>query len=319
MEIIKVRKDQIIAGRKEKVKNWYLIQEGSVTQKFGFSEVKLGRNAIIGILERDRFVCDYIAGEDTTLAVLTCETPDDLRRIFSGNEKIRSIFLRAALEQRHQMLCLYAGLYDKTQQFHKFVESTYNEYKTLCNKFRIDENNFTKMEYFNPLEMQHRAEGWEVNNSISLVKKYLQEYLTLMEKDDSLTVGVIMEAAAQMRRVSLGIAEMEYYLSYNKDILISENENDIFDLFFDLSINAFAKKFEITQLKEMINSIVEFAEKMNIYNSKLITRRYSEYKNYDFSNGMPNVDEGLGNVERNKKEIDILSEDCLVHILLYAC
>lgn len=318
MEIVKVKKDQVIARKKEKVKQWYLIQEGSVIQKFGFSEVKLGRNAIIGILERDIFVCDYIAGEDTVLAALTCETQDDLRRIFSGNEKIRSIFLRAALEQRHQMLCLYASLYDRTQQFQRYVETIYDEYKTLSNKYRIDESNFTKMEYFKPLEMQHKAESWEVNNSISLVKKFLQEYLTLMEKDDSLTVGVIMEASAQMRRVTLGIAEMEYYLSYNKDVLIAESENDIFDLFFDLTINAYNKKFDISELNAKVGSIVEFAEKMNIYNSKLITRRYSEFNNYDFTIGIPDIDEDTGRVEKVRKEIDVVSEDCLVHILAYA-
>ena len=58
MELVKVQKDQVIASKKDKVKDWYLIQEGTVIQKFGFSEVKLGRNAIIGILESDRFLCD---------------------------------------------------------------------------------------------------------------------------------------------------------------------------------------------------------------------------------------------------------------------
>lgn len=319
MEIIRVKKEQVIAGKKEKVKDWYLIQEGSVIQKFGFSELKLGRNAIIGILERDRFLCDYIAAEDTVLAVLTCENSEDLRRIFSGNEKIRSIFLRAAIEQRHQMLCLYSDLNEKANQFHKFVETIYEEYKTFCNKYKIDEINFSKMDYFNTLEMQHKAENWEVNNSISLVQKYLQEYLLLMEKDDSLTVGVIMEAAAQMRRVTLGIGELETYLSYNRDILISEAENDIFSLFFDLAISTYMKKYDIEPISNKIEVITQFAEKMDIYNSRLLTRRLSEYKNYDFTGGsLDGAIEGNTTGEKVRKEIDITSEDCLVHILVYA-
>ena len=65
------------------------------------------------------------------------------------------------------------------------------------------------------------------------MNKYKQEYLQLMEKDDSLTVGVIMEAAAQMRRFSLGISEMQAYLQYNQDILLGDNYNTLFDLYFD--------------------------------------------------------------------------------------
>ena len=65
------------------------------------------------------------------------------------------------------------------------------------------------MEHFNPLEMKHKAAPWEIDNSISIAQKYMQEYLALMEKDESLTVAAIMEAAAQMRRFALGINEME--------------------------------------------------------------------------------------------------------------
>ena len=64
MEILKVQAGEAIARQKDKVNMWYLIQEGKVAQKFGFSEVILGKNAIIGILESDTFMCDYIVKED---------------------------------------------------------------------------------------------------------------------------------------------------------------------------------------------------------------------------------------------------------------
>ena len=53
MEIIKVQKGQMVAHKNEKVKYWYLVQEGTVLQKFEFSEVPLRKNSIIGIGERD--------------------------------------------------------------------------------------------------------------------------------------------------------------------------------------------------------------------------------------------------------------------------
>lgn len=43
MNAIKVQKGQRIAKRKDKVKGWYLIQEGSVIQKLGFAEISLER------------------------------------------------------------------------------------------------------------------------------------------------------------------------------------------------------------------------------------------------------------------------------------
>ncbi len=313
MEIIRAKREQIIAKKNDKVKYWYLIQEGSVLQRFGFSEIKLEKNAIIGILEKDIFLCDYVAGEDTVLAGFICEDSSDLKNMLTGQEKIRNIFLKASIEQRHQILCLYTDLYNKARQFHTFVETIYNDYTTLCGKYKIEEQSFLRMEHFNPLEMQHRAEAWEINNSISIVKNYMQEYLRLMEKDDSLTVGAIMEAAAQMRRFTLGIGEIEAYLSYNKDILISESQTDLLKLFFDLSIRTYAKKYDISPVTKDMNLIIKVAEKLNVYNARMLGRRLNEFKNFDYSNGTSDV-AGIS----VREEMDIMEVDCVGHILEYA-
>ena len=61
MEVLKVQKGQIVAKKNDKVKEWYFIQEGSVIQKYAFVELELKQNGIVGILENDRFLCDYIA------------------------------------------------------------------------------------------------------------------------------------------------------------------------------------------------------------------------------------------------------------------
>ena len=258
MEILKIPAKEVIAKRKDNVREWYLIQEGTVIQKFDFAEVALGKNAIIGILASDYFPCDYIAQTDVTLAVFSCNNYEDLKRMLGNQAKLRSIFLKTAIEQRHQMLSLYAELQLKTRQFHAFVELVYNEYKNICGQLRLEEQPFTRMEHFEPLNMKHKAENWEINNIISLVKNYMLEYIRLMEKDDSLCIGAIMEASAQMRRVTQGIGEMEAYLLYNKDILLAETENDIFHLFFDLAMRAGAKQFDIENIKKGIDLIADF-------------------------------------------------------------
>lgn len=321
MEVLNVQANQFIAKRKDKVREWYLIQEGTVLQKFDFTEVVLGKNAIIGILASDSFPCDYIAQTDTTLAVFTCENYEDLKRILANQERLRSIFLKTAIEQRHQMFCLYADLQLKTRQFHAFVEAVYNDYKNMCNQFRIETQLFPRMEQFKPLEMKHKAENWEMNSSLALIKNYMLEYIRLMEKDDSLSIGTIMEASAQMRRVTQGIGEMESYLLYNKDVLLAESGNDIFQLFFDLAMRAGANHFDIEPIKKEFNLMIEFIKKMKFYDKKLVLYRVSEYTEYDFENGA--LDE-----HAVIKEEDISAEpeqlesrekiDVLTHILDFA-
>ena len=319
MEILKVKANQHIAKKKDKVREWYLVQEGTVIQKFDFAEVALGKNSIIGILASDSFPCDYIAQTDVTLAVFKCENYEDLKRILANQEKLRSIFLKTALEQRHQMFCRYAELQLKTRQFHSFVESIYNEYKNLCTLLKLDELSFNRMEQFIPLDMKHKAENWEINSSISLVKTYMLEYIHLMEKDDSLCIGCIMEASAQMRRVTQGIGEMIAYLLYNKDIMMSESENDIFHLYFELAVRAGAGKRDLEPIKKQVNLIIEFIKKLKIYDEKLVHYRTSQYLNYDFDGSGAQAD-GVGDTERVAYEMPQPREEVnhLIHILNFA-
>ena len=69
MENVKIEKDAVIARKNDKVKYWYLVQEGTVYQKFGLTRVPLEKNAIIGILEKDIYLCDYVAGTDNAICL----------------------------------------------------------------------------------------------------------------------------------------------------------------------------------------------------------------------------------------------------------
>lgn len=314
MEIVKFKSGEYIARKYDKVKYWYLLQEGSVIQKFDIFDVRLEKNSIVGILEHDMFLCDYIAQEQVTLAAFSCENIEDLKKILSNQEKIRSVFLRSALEQRNALLVLYSNLYKNVQQFHDFVENGYIDYKNLCTSLRIDQSTFSKIDRFNPFVAEYEVREWEVHNSNSIVNSYMKEYLSLMQQDDDLTVGVIMETATQMRRVSKGIGEIESYFIYNKDILMSEWDYDLFQLYFDLAKKIAEKGYSIETVSDMITKLSDFSAALGVYNSRMIERRQNEYHEYDFTGTKAFENEGIG----VSKEINILTENCLVHILEYA-
>ncbi len=320
MEVLKVQKGQVVAKKNDKVNEWYFIQEGSVIQKYAFTEVTLEKNNIVGILENDRFICDYIAAEDTILAIYPCENSEDLKHILCEEQRVRRYFLKSAIQQRHKMLQLYADLDLKCRQFHSVVETLYNDYKTICSQYDLEEQAFSKMDYFHSLEMVHKAEQWEINNSNSLVNGFLDAYLDLMEQDDSLCVGAIMEASAQMRRVTQGVSEMASYLLYNKDLLMSESGKDIFQLFFDLAIRAGLNHEDLDQIHKKVKLLIELVKKLNIYDQKVVEYRWKEYQSYDFgTNGLEEVASiGVLDDEDEYEDDEEESEDCLEHILTYA-
>lgn len=170
MEVIHLKAGENVAKRKDKVSAWYIVQEGNVTLRHEFEETTLGPNAIIGILEQDWFICDYYASTDVTLYVFPCEGVNDLKQFLAAEPKMRRIFLRSALLQRHQLFCAYADMYHKVRQFQNLSDTLYEEYVYLCARSKVEAKQSLDVANITPLEMQHKAENWEINNSNSLIR-----------------------------------------------------------------------------------------------------------------------------------------------------
>lgn len=317
METLKVKKAQVIAKKNDKVNEWYFIQEGSVIQKQAFVQVPIEKNGIIGILENDRFLCDYVAAEDCVLMSFSCKSSEELKNILVQEPKARRYFLQTTIEQRQKMLEQYSDLDIKCTQFHTFLESLYNQYKNICNEYQLEEQPFSKMSHFLSLEMKHKAESWEIENSSHLVKNFLQPYLNLMEQDDSLCVGAIMEISAQMHRVMLGIGEMAAYLLYNKDLLLSESGKDIFQLYFDLAIRAGANHENLEPIHKQVRFMKELVNRFNIYDKRVLEYRWNEYQNYEFiDNSLQEA--AVISILDEEEEIEEEKEDCLEEIFTYS-
>lgn len=317
MEIVRLSKGELIARKNDTVKCWYMIQDGVVLQTFGEASVQLGRNAIVGFFERDIYQCDYVAQTDCVLAEFVCSSAQDIKNILKGKEKLRSIFLKTAVEQRYGLLCLYSELENQAKNYHMFVETLYNDYLTLCNQYRVAETAFPKMEHFNALELQHKAEPWEVRNSVSIAKTYMADYLQLMSRDDGMTIGVIMETSAQMRRFAQGIVEMEGYLAYHKDIMLARGQNCLFKLFFELAGKALEQEKDISSILKDMNLMLKVAAKLRLYDGSTLSyyREICDMLEHRMNTGA----HSLGELEEEPvEEIDIRHADGIGIILDYA-
>ena len=127
-----VRQGDVIVRKQDKVMEWYLIQEGRAAQRFGLNQMILERNSIIGILESDWFICDYVALEDTKLIILDQMDADGLGQLLKEHENFRAVFLRAAIEQKYQAIRLYEALREKCALLHGYSMNAYHDYCSIC-------------------------------------------------------------------------------------------------------------------------------------------------------------------------------------------
>lgn len=305
MRVFEVKKGEPIASRSDKVMEWYLIQKGTALQTFETVTIELEANSIIGILEQNWFICDYIAKEDTTVIAIPIKDAFDLQNLLAEHENFRPLFLRAALLQRHKELSLYASLSARCTMLHDYAEHFYSKFSEIANEFMIPQRSFTRIDNFEPIHMKHMASEWEVSFNDSLIRKHFAEYMQLMMKDDSLCVGAIMEASAQMRRVTQGIEEMENYLLYNKDIFLADNNDDLFHLIYDVASLLYQEGKDIARVQDLLEQLIKQMKKLEIYEEKQIQACENLITNYD-------------NEVETTEYLNASEINCVEHIMKYA-
>ena len=116
--------------------------------------------------------------------------------------------------------------------------------------------------------------------------------MQLMISDNDLCVGSIMEAAAQMHRVSQGIVEITNYLKYNRDILWSDSEHDICHLYMNLATELSKRSKDIKPCQDKMLSIHEL---MRSLQKRIVLPTFSP---------MPTM----------KRKKSVISKNCLIPI-----
>lgn len=277
MEIVQLKKGQVLAQKNNPVKDWYIIQEGKICQKNDFVETELGVNAIIGILEQDFYICDYIAKTDCVLILFACSGVADLKHFLEKEAKMRTLFLRTAMNQRYQQFKIYDRLFRSANKFASYVDKLYQDYQSYVINNRFENQNSPDLSSFQPLNVTHALQQWEIDSCGSLMKNCIGDYMKIYTFDDKLTVGAIMEASAQMHRVMQGISQMIVFFSMNREHLLSDRNRDLFHGYVALFIFLKKDKKDTSDIEAKILDMLKFAKALGIYNNSLIESCLKEF------------------------------------------
>ncbi|MBQ9390916.1 MAG: hypothetical protein IJU02_01875 [Lachnospiraceae bacterium] len=277
MEIVQLKKGQLLAQKNNPVKDWYIIQEGTIIQKNDFVETELGVNSIIGILEQDFFICDYIAKTDCVLILFACSGVSDLKHFLEKEKKMRTLFLQTAMNQRFQQFKIYDRLYRMANKFSAYVDKSYQDYQTFVINNRFENPSNPDLSSFQPLNVTHALQQWEIDSCASLMTKCLGDYMKIYTTDDKLAVGAIMEASAQMHRVMQGITQMIEFFGINREHLLSDRKRDLFHAFISLYTFLKKNKQDTSEVETKIIDLLEFAKTLGIYNKQFVESCVQEF------------------------------------------
>lgn len=328
MAVIELKSTQQFIRRGDKVKEVYIIVKGAVRQITRNDEFVLENGCIIGMMESGvgAFLCDYVAKEDTVLVSYPYRKPEDYKTIFQMQPQYAYAFVHAAIIQCQNLLNRYIKVNQNTRGFYLFSMEKYQDYQNICQELEIEQKNFSRIEFFNPLTLKERVEKWELEYNLSIAQRQPEALRNFYEAKPELCVGEIMHASNLMCIAVSNMETMLEYLQNNKDILLNESRNDLLELFFELAKEGAGRGRDILAVHQKVQELQSFIEKSGLYPSNLIATRFQEYKAFDFENySLDTVSGEKEDLPRQTLQVEgfensrnLLEEDCIEHILTYA-
>lgn len=320
MAVVNIEKGKHFIKSGDKVTELYWIVQGSVLQVLSNKKIVIEKGHMIGLAEGTTgvFTCDYVTNEDCVIYSYQYEKEEDLKKIFEAQPKNAVVFLMSAVRGADATLRRYAEHWTLCHKFYTFMSELYRQYKIICEKLKIEEKPFSKMDYFEPLSLETKVRKSKIDYFASLAKMPKAIMDAFYGKDNALIVGEIIHAGECMNQSVPLIEEMYQYLLDNQDILLNEQKNDLFALYFDLTKRAAAQGMELALFQKKIMTIVEFAKMCKIYDKESIETRFAEFESYDFSKAAEEVSKAEQEEAEEEIEEPPMGDEWLTYILKYA-
>lgn len=320
MAVVNIEKGKHFIKSGDKVTELYWIVQGSVLQVLSNKKIVIDKGHMIGLAEGTTgvFTCDYVTNEDCVIYSYQYEKEEDLKKIFEAQPKNAVVFLMSAVRGADATLRRYAEHWTLCHKFYTFTSELYRQYKIICEKLKIEEKPFSKMDYFEPLSLETKVRKSKIDYFASLAKMPKAIMDAFYGKDNALIVGEIIHAGECMNQSVPLIEEMYQYLLDNQDILLNEQKNDLLALYFDLTKRAAAQGMELALFQKKIMTIVEFAKMCKIYDKESIETRFAEFESYDFSKAAEEVSKAEQEEAEEEIEEPPMGDEWLTYILKYA-
>ncbi|MEG1362469.1 MAG: cyclic nucleotide-binding domain-containing protein [Lachnospiraceae bacterium] len=322
MAAVTYAKEKHLYKNGDKMREIGLIVQGSVRRISKNSEIILESGNLIGLAgcASCTYIGDYVTAEETVIYGFPYRTTEDLKTIFETQKNYGSVFLLAAVKQTHKTLEAYSKLRETVRSYYKLLADIYRDYKYLCLKYKLPEKPFPRMDLVTPMEFTGSIPEWQLEFYDSLNQFPLEE-LKKLYPEDALNIGTIFNSGAVMQEAIWWIDEMQDYLVTNKEVLLSEDRNDLFMLVFDLVGRAFHKEENYELVGELMDLMIDFLDHHQLYDKETTRTRISEYINYNFNKGK--ILEELESMDTQVDEMQALmpqleGEECLSYILDYA-
>ena len=319
MEAKKVVKGERFIQKGERVRYLYVLLQGNMRVTYKTDSWDLEPGSILGMLEcnSETYLCDYTALSNCLVYAYEYTGPEDFSKIFLTDNKYVSVFVMAAVRQTAFFMRRYEDYLRRAQDYYAYLMKMHQEYGHYCEDYNVAPRSFVRLEQLaKPFVAENKINHCMVAFYERMAGMSLKAVENFLERDVHLGVGEILNGTGWMLQALNLIEEIRDYLMLQKEFLVSEDDDNLYQRYFELIMKASAEDMDIEPLRHVIDQMIEFAGESKLYPIDKLNLIFEKYQRYDFiENSYADMDVW---VEEDFQEENVLQGDFLEQILSYA-
>ena len=291
----------------------YVVYRGNVDQFWRGNHITLGPGTVVGLSDalNSEYDSTYTALDEVTVFPCYYSKMDDLNKVFMDEPVYIFGFAKGSFRQCRDVFAIYDAKRKKVDDFYDFCNGIYREYKKQCKALGAPVKSVPLFEDMTPIELEGEIKKWEHNYIASLNSVDNKEIENIYGKSVDIVNGVIGISCGYMKRAIDCTEIMGFYLEEFSPILLSEDGEDIFNLFYELRVFAAERRLNPDEITKDLDMLYKFISESGQYEAGLIKSRWSEYKNHNFH-------EDTQAFEQAQEEEQAQYDDCFAHICEFA-
>lgn len=285
MKTVSIAQGEKFIQKGERVNSLYMLLSGTVRGSNRKDVWDLEPGSLVGFssCSSETYLSDFTAVTECKLYAWDYHGPEDFVKIFREDEKYISVFVMSAVRNTFMMLKRFRSYYQQARNYYAFLMKMYGEYSKCCEACRVPVREFAKMEIAEPFSPKYQISDYIAvfyQRFSSMNLKAMEEFL---KRDLALCVGEVLNGDMWTTKALEMIADLKDYLELQKDLLLDESEDDLYQRYFDLAVKASDGGADIAQLKELIGQIQSFARESGLYQEEWLKSKFASYDKYDFT------------------------------------
>lgn len=274
----------LLIKRGDRLKGMYVIYRGTVEQIYHGTKIYLGPGCVAGLSDalNEVYESEYSCLEEVMAFPCYYRGVDSLYDIFNKDPVFMFGYAKGAFRQCRDVIEIYEEKIKEAEIFYNFTSEIFTTYMHYAREIEASVGDILTSRNFVKLEYEGQIEPWEKKYIDCLNSVDNKEIENIYGKREDVVIGIIGICCQYMKRAIDIIDQVDDYLDEFSSLLISDEQENLFDLLFDLNKYAYERRISVEIITKLMNKLQDYFVEHDIYNRDLVNKKFNDFDKHDF-------------------------------------